>query len=340
MSDKKTIVLTGASGVVGSALVAELDAEQLVCLVHRGGVGGALEQIRCDVAAPFLGLDEADYHRLCERADCVVHAAAMTDWSAPAEMFQTINVGGTQNVIELARAASAPLYHVSSAFVQALAPDAPLALDHGNVIVNYVKSKIECERLVRESGVPFVIFRPTNLVGDSRTGAIARTQAVQLVSEFICRGKVPVFPARPHTLVDVIPQDLAARAMAAVIDAGELGGEYWLTAGADAMTVADTLDLCVAFTARIGRGIAAPRIVHPDHIDDAEIAALPPMSRSFFQHIRQFSDGLTACGQFPSSLEALSRTYDLPAVSYADAYVRGLEHWAISKELWQPQTGP
>ncbi len=337
MTEKQTIVLTGASGVVGSALLTELrDRSNLIGLVHRGTLADpAVESIRCDITEPNLGLSDAAHRELAARADAIIHSAALTDWAAPKESLWKVNVGGAEHMLEFARAAQAPLYHVSTAFIQALSTRAPLELEPSNVIVNYVQSKIECEALVANSGIPHTIIRPTNLLGDSKTGAIARSQAVQLVSEFICRGKLPIVPARPNTLVDVLPQDLVAKAIAAVVDAEALGQRLWLTAGADAMTIHEVISYCEALAERIGRPIATPRIIHPEQIDPGEIEALPPMSRRFFHHVCQFSDGLTACGEFPSSLEAMHASYpELPRLSSRDAYVRGLEYWAISKGLW------
>jgi thioester reductase-like protein len=335
MRDGKTIVLTGASGVVGRALLTELAGRPVIALVHQDSVDGA-RSVRCDVSRDRLGLDPDAYRRLAHEADVIVHAAGETDWAAPAERFAQINVRGTENVLALARDADVPLYHISTSFVWALRADAPLLLPDDNLIVNYVRSKIECERMLAESAVPHAVFRPTNLIGDSRTGAIARTQMVQLVSEFICRGKLPVFPARPDVLVDIVPQDVLARAVVAVLDAEEIGTEYWVTAGADALTVAQTVDACVRFMERIGRPIDRPQVVDPEQVDldSPEFGArLSPMARAFFGRLRDISDGMTACGIFPTSLQELASRHGVEHGSFAEAYVRGLEWWAEDKGL-------
>ena len=336
---KRTIALTGASGVVGRALLPELEDHEVVCLVHRGSVPeGDADVIRCDVAEPQLGLGRDEYRSLARRIDCVIHCAAVTDWASPAERFRSVNVGGARSAIGLAQDAEAPLYHVSTSFIRAIADDAPLRLPPSHIIVGYVTSKCDSEELVRESGVPHTIFRPTNLIGDSRTGEIARNQIVQLVAEFVCRGKVPLFPTRPGTLVDVIPQDVCAKAVAAVVEAGDVGREYWLTYGEDAMPVSEAIDLCVELMERLGRPIEPPRVIDPASVDEArlELETLSPMSRAFFDRLLEFSDGMTACGVFPSSLAMLRERYGLPDPSPRDAYVRGLEYWAASKGMREP----
>jgi nucleoside-diphosphate-sugar epimerase len=328
-------VLTGASGVVGKALLPELADHELICLVNCRTLDGGRTVVRADVTQPRLGLDRADYEALTRRADCVIHSAAVTDWAAPAERIRATNVEGTRNVLELVRAAGAPLYLLSTAFVTAIGPEAPLTLPPEHIIVDYVTSKRDAERLVRDSGLPAAILRPTNLIGDSSTGEIARNQIIQQVIGFVCRGKVPLYPTRRETLVDVIPQDVLAKAVAGLVRDGEAGGDYWLTYGEQAFTVARALELCAEFMDGIGRPIELPRIVDPDALDADRkaIEALKPTARAFFARLLEFSDGMTACGTFPSDVDALTERYDLPSPSLEDAYLRGLGHWARAKGI-------
>jgi nucleoside-diphosphate-sugar epimerase len=329
-----TIALTGASGVVGMALLPELRDHEVICLVNRGSVDDH-PVVRVDVTRPQLGLDREAYRELARRTDCVVHSAAVTDWAESRDRIRTTNIEGTRNVLELARAADAPMYYMSTSFIRAIAPDAPLELPASHIIVNYVTSKCDAEQLVKSAGVPYTIFRPTNLIGDSRTGRIARNQIIQLVAEYICRGKVPLYPTRSGALVDVIPQDVFAKAVAGVIGDRELGCEYWLTYGARALTVPRAVALCVAFMEGIGRPIAPPRLLDPSEVDavSAEIEALSPMGKAFFARLLEFSDGMTACGTFPSDMDALSERYALPRPSLEDAYLLGLDFWARAKGL-------
>jgi nucleoside-diphosphate-sugar epimerase len=332
---RRTIVLTGASGVVGKALLPELGDHEVICLVNRGTVEGEHTTVRADVTQPRLGLARGDYDELARRTDCVVHCAAVTEWGEPRELIRTTNVDGTRNVLELASAAEAPLYLMSTAFVSAIAAHAPLALPPAHIIVNYVTSKLDAERLVRASGLPATIFRPTNLIGDSRTGLIARNQIIQRVTGFVCRGRVPLYPTRRETLVDIIPQDVLAKAVAGIVGDQDVGGEYWLTYGERAFTVTRALELCVELMDEIGRPIRPPVPIEPDEMEvvrDA-VEALPATARSLFGHLLEFSDGMTACGVFPSDLDLLTARYALPQPSLEDAFMRGLEAWARSRGI-------
>lgn len=337
----KTILLTGASGVIGKSLVPELAGHRIICLVHRADApAGMAESVKSDIADSRLGLDQAEYRRLARETDCVIHSAALTDWAADAETIRRVNEGGTENVIRFASDAGVPLYHLSTSFIRAVADDAEVTLEDTNVIVNYCRSKTVAEEAVQASGLAHAIFRPTNLIGDSRSGEIAATQAVQLVSEFICRGKAPLIPSRAGTLVDVIPQDLIAKTIARAVDTGDLGQEWWVTYGAGAMTMQEALDICVAFMARIGQPIESPEIIDPEEIHGAgssRLEMLSPMARRFFGKMLDFNEGLAACGVFPSSLEELVMRYELPRVSSGSAYERGLEYWALQKGICDAQ---
>jgi nucleoside-diphosphate-sugar epimerase len=335
MQQGRTIVLTGAAGVVGRAQLAELAGRPVIALTHREPVAG-VDCLRCDITQPRLGLDPSAYRELADRADVIIHSAAQTDFKAAPESYARVNVDGVENMIGLARDADVPLYHISTAFIHGLRPDAPLTLPDDNLIVGYVRSKIEGERMLADSGVPHTVFRPPNLTGDARTGEIARPQILQLVCDFICRGKVPLFPAWPGARVDLVPQDLLARAVVAVLDACETGTDYWVTAGEEALTLAQIVGACTDLMQRIGQPIDAPRIVHPDDVDlDSPQGreGMSPFTRSIFAQLRDISDGMLACVPFPTSLAQLESRHGVVHGSFHDAYVRGVEWSAQEKGL-------
>ena len=60
---RRTVLLTGASGVVGSALLRRLRDFDVVCLVHRSPVSGPhvtpnVSTVAGDIARPMFGLAE------------------------------------------------------------------------------------------------------------------------------------------------------------------------------------------------------------------------------------------------------------------------------------------
>ena len=193
----------------------------------------------------------------------------------------------------------------------------------------YVRSKRAAELLLAGSGVPHVIYRPTNLIGDSRTGETVRGQIVQLMSDWICRGRATLFPAHPGNLVDIVPQDLLSRAVVQAILDGDTAGEWWVTYGPEAMGVEDAIEVCMRHAAKHGRTVRPPRIVHPDDLDPAELDALAPMSRAYTEVLIDVSEITAASGAvLPTSMPELRDRYGVPKVVDTEAYHRSLDYWA------------
>ena len=340
-SDGRTVVVAGASGVVGTALIRALGSFNLIGLVHkRSPADASVDTVGCDVTESRLGLSETDFRELAARTDAIVHAAGLTDFGAEEERHRTINTEGTRHMLELASAADAPLHYISTSYTRAISDAAMRKLDPSNTLYNYVSSKQAAERLIVESGVPYVIYRPSNLIGDSTTGEMPLKEFVPQLAVGLLRGRYPVVPARPGARLDIVPQDVCARAVAAVLEAGDVGDEHWLTYGDESPTIVELVDVCTDFARRIGSPIERPTIFDPDdpeQIADA-LQRLPVVVRSVFKRmilgrLLDLNDGMTAIGVFPSSLGALGERYGLRVPPLADALQRGLEFAAKAKRL-------
>jgi thioester reductase-like protein len=160
---RRTILLTGAPGVVGRAVLGRLRDFDVVCLVHRSPVCGPdVTAVPGDVARAMFGLAEQAYVELAGRVDVVIHCAAVTDFNRTAGSLEATNVAGTELVAAFAAAANAVLYQVSTAFVGTTVDG-----DHGRTAIGYAASKLAAEQVVRSSGVPHVILRPSVVIGDS-----------------------------------------------------------------------------------------------------------------------------------------------------------------------------
>lgn len=340
VQDRRTVLVTGASGVIGAALLPELVEDFHVAgFVHSGTLETAgAETVRGDLTQPKLGLGDHEYRELAARTDVIVHSAGLVDWGAQPERYAAINVGGTERLLEFVALAGCPVHHVSTAFVQSLSEAAPVPLGPSNLIYHYVTSKIESDRLFADSGVPHSVYRPSNLLGDSRTGRIRRNQFVQQMAVDVCRGRYPFLPARPAARMDMSPQDVCARSIAAAVETNDLGSEYWLTYGPDALTVPDAIRLCLDFAERIGRPVRGPNLVDPDDEEgiEAELSQLPGPARSVYPRLLELSDAMSAGGVFPTSLPELEERYSVPVPELGAAFVRGLEFWATKRGIWSP----
>jgi nucleoside-diphosphate-sugar epimerase len=127
---------------------------------------------------PDLNLTASDLRWITQHCSAVIHnAASLTFFGADRRGEPWLsNVEGTRGLLELCgRCRIRQLHHVSTAYVCGLRKGRILEteLDVGQEIGNdYERSKLEAEKLIRSAGFenPPTIYRPSIIVGDSRTG--------------------------------------------------------------------------------------------------------------------------------------------------------------------------
>jgi len=187
--------VTGGTGLVGHATVERLLARSMnVTMMLRPGAeerrkpvldalgakarerGASLSLLSGDLSKPRLALDDAAMGLLSDAGHCF-HIAALYDIEADAEALGQTNVEGTKQLLAALREAgfSGRFHHVSSVAVAGDHADtfSESMFDEGQGFPHpYHRSKYESERLVRESGFDYRIYRPSSVVGDSETGAI------------------------------------------------------------------------------------------------------------------------------------------------------------------------
>src|SRR5262249_48166661 len=180
-------------------------------------------------------------------------------------------------ILDLATQASAPVFYLSTAFVARVTQAAARrgaaeragaaegsGVPRGSSPVDYLKSKVAAEEIVRASGQPAVILRPSVVLGDSVTGRIARYQGLHGILGAIISGRLPLLTMEHHSRVDFVSQDMVAHAVAALIDTGTTSGEYWLTAGRAALAAGHIVDVTVRFARGLGLRIDPPRLICPE----------------------------------------------------------------------------
>lgn len=342
-------MVTGASGVVGQALVPRLverGGSDVICLAHRSGVAarprkrhaGAVSVVRGDVTRPDLGLGAREYRELAARVDVVVHAAALTDFGGPDETLHRVNVEGTGHAVALADAAGAHLVHVSTAFLHVRG-----AGRRGHVAARYAASKRAAEDVVKAGGVGYSIVRPSIVIGDSRTGAMASAQGLHRAAGAVLSGIAPILPFGASWPFDFIPQDVVADAVAGVVEGERVGEQVWVTAGRRALTLAQAVDVVVATGRRLGLRVDPPRFVSPEQFDriiaPVFLPALPAAMRTTITRLLDFfAVYLDMAGPLPSSVPELERRGDVVFPDLAESLHRSLHHWYATRQ--QARTRP
>jgi len=324
------ILLTGASGVVGQALLPrllELGAD-VVCLVHHSPVAPpGVATVAGDLTRPRFGLTPHEFRSLGRRVDLVVHSAAVTDFNRADGSIEATNVAGVRHVLDLAAVADAPLYHLSTAYV-----DAEATGDRGRNAVRYAASKRKGEQLVHDSGLPHVILRPSIVVGDSVTGEISAFQGIYLAAGALFGGTLPMLPFDPSWPVDFVPQDVVADAVTAVLRAGLTAGEFWLTAGPRALSLEQAVAVALRVAEEGGAPPAPPRFIPPDLFDrlvaPVFLDALPHRMRVRVTRLLEFfAVYLARDERLPTSLPDLERIGATPLPDPAQILDRSLRYW-------------
>ena len=197
---KEHIVITGASGLVGRALLARyLDQGCPVIALCRKPPALPSNPLMswhwADVSLPRLGLDPATYAEVCSKARLVFHLAARTDFKdATAASYLPVNLGGVKHALALAQEANAPLHQVSTAFVCGDWPGEfrEADLDLGQHFRNgYEESKFLGESFLHgvmaASSVPITIYRPGIVVERNPSAASGKTFGPFLFLDAVAR---------------------------------------------------------------------------------------------------------------------------------------------------------
>ncbi|MEE4022401.1 SDR family oxidoreductase [Gordonia sp. PKS22-38] len=231
-----TYFITGGNGFIGRRVIerlltVEADA-RIFALVRTGSLpvfseflatvdnAGRVTALAGDLTTPGLGIDAADLPEI----DHVIHLAAVYDMSADADVTHAVNVEGTAHVADFALAAGALMHHVSSIAV---------AGDHRGTFTEddfdsgqgfptpYHRTKFEAEKIVRtREGLRWRVYRPSVVVGDSRTGEMDKIDGPYYFFGHLKRlGVLPSslplpLPDLGHT--NIVPVDFVAHAIVAL----------------------------------------------------------------------------------------------------------------------------
>jgi nucleoside-diphosphate-sugar epimerase len=336
---RRTVLLTGASGVVGRAVLRRMRDFDVVCLVHRSPVCGPnVTAVRGDIAEPMLGLGDRAYAELAARVDAVIHCAAVTDFNRTDGSLEATNIAGTEQVAAFAATAGAVLYHVSTAFVHTTAEG-----DRGRTAAGYAASKSAGEEVVRSSGVPHVIFRPSVVIGDSVTGEIAAFQGLHRVVAGIFAGIVPIIPFDPAWPIDFVPADVVADTIACVVENRVSEGEFWISAGDKALRLDDGVADVVEFARGLGVTVDMPRFVPPEMFDrligPVFLDALPDKIRRNVVRMLEFFTAYLQSGETkPSNLDQLAALGARPLPDQRESLRNSLRYWAAQNGYGHAET--
>jgi thioester reductase-like protein len=304
----EVIFITGATGLVGQNLIPRIlksEKDSRLILLIRGDSDSHVEQrfnkllgiieshtyitrarkriswVRGDITATNLGIRDDSYKTLCREVTVIIHSAADVRFNLPLDKAREINLGGTRNVIEFALRAHryGQLKHVGYIGTAYISGDRKgviyeAELDCGQRFSNtYEQSKFEAECYVRTfmDRLPVTIFRPSIIIGDSRTGVTCAFNVIYKPLRMICRGLVRFLPGSRRTRLDIVPVDFVCDSICHIIlkRKESIGKIYHLTAGKNACpSTGDIVRLSLNYINNISAGsnlrqvIFFPAMIH------------------------------------------------------------------------------
>jgi dihydroflavonol-4-reductase len=262
MSGIVQILLTGASGFVGSALARKLvlSGFSVRALIRPASPRFHLTGLDIEFMSGDIR-DATSIRRAMTGVRYVFHVAAdYRLWARDPDEIRIANVEGTRNVMQEAlRAGAERVVHTSSVATLGLHPDGtaadetrPLAVTEG--IGAYKRSKIAAERLVEAmvaaDGLPAVIVNPSTPIGPRD---VRPTPTGRIIIEAAC-GRIPGFIDTGLNLVHV---DDVAEGHIAALHRGRIGERYIL--GGENVLFADMLADIAHMTGRRPPRLRVPR---------------------------------------------------------------------------------
>ena len=262
--------VTGATGFIGKRLVKKL-LERRGAVVHfllRQESESKVAALRAywgvsatraipvfgDLGRKKLGVSAEDLKKLKGQIDHFYHLAAIYDLNASAQSQIEVNVEGTRNTVEFARAIEAGhLHHVSSIAAAGLYEGVfreDMFEEAENIDHPYFQTKHDSEKIVRaETKLPWTVYRPAMVVGDSRTGEMDKIDGPYYLFKLIQRMRQILPPWMPSIgleggRLNIVPVDFVVNALDHISHAkGELNGRCFHLVDPQGYRVGDVLDI-------------------------------------------------------------------------------------------------
>jgi long-chain acyl-CoA synthetase len=269
---KNRIFITGGTGNLGAGIILRFlensSTDRLILLIRADSTDEASARLRSailrlspdldftrllrrvkivcgDITQNDLGLSRRDYEYLTANLTHIIHSAAATKFGSSLENNRKINYYGTKNIMTLAQKAYREgqlkeIAHISTAYVcggqtgTILEDNLNSSFDFSNT---YEQSKWEAECYVRSlmPKLPVSVYRPSIIVGDSKTGTIINLSGIYIPLMLIYRGIVTTLPSSPDIPLDVVSLDYVSSAIVHILMnvADSPGRTYHLVAGED-----------------------------------------------------------------------------------------------------------
>ncbi|RDW71374.1 acetyl-CoA synthetase-like protein [Coleophoma cylindrospora] len=247
-AEKQTVVLTGASGSLGTALLQSLSASENVEKIYamvRGpnsleklvasfkarkmdtsivdGPTSKIEVLNSSMQDPLLGLDIETYHTLATTATVVIQNAWKMDFNQGVEYFEDDCIRNTMHLLRLCHAGRRKTIAFTSSISTCMGSghtlptvsESPIGSDPSVALsTGYAQSKYIMERLLQTSTrtlqIPTILLRVGQMCGSTVTGHWNTSEMWPIMFSTSAHPSISALPLLPHQSVDWIPVNIAA----------------------------------------------------------------------------------------------------------------------------------
>lgn len=247
MSKKRTVFLTGATGLVASFLlkILLLEGHKVYALARGKKDKSARERIigilnfwdesfprealnnlvviEGDITESNLGMTKDEFVTASRDIEIIFHSAALAEIKSPLPLIRNINVNGTKNVLSFAESCKniVKFNHISTAYVLGKKYDSSFTEDmlenQQDFHNTYEQTKYEAELFIKEykktSRLRISIFRPGMVMGDSVHGRTTNFRLFYEPLHFFSKGIFEAFPADNSCFQYIIHVDTVAKAL-------------------------------------------------------------------------------------------------------------------------------
>jgi thioester reductase-like protein len=302
----QTVFLTGFPGFLGSALVRSLlerypaevtisclvqakyrpMAEERARIVELEAEGGAegdnhgrVLLLDGDITTPDLGLDPATYTTLQQNSVEIYHLAAVYDLGVGRDLAFRVNVDGTRHLLDFAQ--NCPnltrFQYVSTCYISGR-HDGIFTEKHLSTSQTfnnfYEETKYLAEVEVQKrmaAGLPTTIYRPSIVIGDSKTGATQKYDGPYYIMRWIMRQShlaiVPVTGDPRAYEVNVVPRDYVINALNYLSGVSHSRNKVYQLCDPHPLTVDDMLTAIGEATERSLLRVPVPKAVAKGALD-------------------------------------------------------------------------
>lgn len=269
---KETIFITGFPGFIAGRLVERLAKTdtQFFLLVQKSFVEKAMRDVEeisrktftplenfalveGDITEKNLGINEKDWEVVSQETTDVYHLAAIYDLAVEKNLAYLVNVEGTKNVNEFIKSvANLRRYnYVSTCYVSGRRTGIiyESELEHKAGFRNFYEetkyfAELEVEKL--KTKLPVTIYRPSVVVGDSKTGETTKYDGVYYLINYL-----KMFPelfrfvnvGNQNVRLNLVPVDFVVEGITALAKDERASGETTALADPNPLTTEELFDV-------------------------------------------------------------------------------------------------